>query len=428
MIFNPAVSQKNSTEKPGSTWKWIAVYLLALLPQISTAEIHIGASEQEADVTVGCLFPLSGRGGQYGRDSAVGIQLAFEHLAKQTQKKPAIRVLIEDSRSKASRATRLVRNFVKIHNARFICGVVNSAIAAQVLRIAAEEKAFFIGTDHASSSLSQPPSPYYFRVNNNSRQSMQAAARYIHEHYDPGAAGKPPLRISYIGPDYDYGYQIWQDLRAELEQLKIPYEIVTALWPRLSQPDYSHYIQALMEQPTDLIVNALWGGDLVAFVQQARQARLFQHAEFANFDTGGNYEVLAALGSDLPLGMILSSRHHNNWPDTDYNRWFVNRFHQITGRYPSYAAEGAYAGILAIAQTLKKTGPVADDSTIRQALSTLTMKLPEDPDGFESYMDPTSHQIQQVIAIGKVVINPDYPPATRMLGDWSVYQPVQIPH
>ncbi|MGB0732230.1 MAG: ABC transporter substrate-binding protein [Pontibacterium sp.] len=386
-------------------------------------EVELGASKDDAAITVGCLYPLSGRGGLYGNDSAVGIQLAFEALARRKQAYPPLRVLIADSRSKGSRAARLVRHFIHNEQARFLCGVVNSAIAAQVINIAAQEKVFFVGTDHASSRLSETPvSPYYFRVNNNSRQSNQAAARYIAERFGSQAKQKP-LRISYLGPDYDYGYQMWEDLQAELRKRQVPFDVVMSLWPKLYEPDYGPYLRALLREPTDIVINSLWGGDLVAFVQQANRTALFKHAHFANFDTGGNYEVLAALGDDMPTGLILSARHHNNWPQTRENQWFVNRFYALSGRYPSYAAEGAYAGIMMIARALAKVGAKASDEDIRTALQNAKLSLPEDPSGFVSYMDKETHQIQQVIAIGETLVNKNFPPATRMLGNWRVYYP-----
>ncbi|MEA4838538.1 MAG: hypothetical protein VB101_09665, partial [Rhodospirillaceae bacterium] len=42
-------------------------------------------------------------------------------------------------------------------------------------------------------------------------------------------------------------------------------------------------------------------------------------------------------------------------------------------------------------------------------------------DGFESYIDPGTHQIVQVQAIGTVENNTDFPPASAMLGSWKVY-------
>lgn len=300
--------------------------------------------------------------------------------------------------------------------------MVNSGIAWQVTQVAQQEKAFFIGTDHASSRLTTGEvSPYYFRVTNDSRQSMAAAAAYIRETL--AKAARRPLRISYLGPDYDYGYSMLKNLRRALTAAGVRYELVTALWPRLYEADYTPYIQALTEQPTDLIVNSLWGGDLVAFLQQANKTSLRQHAPFANFDTGGNYEVLSALGAQMPDGMILSARHHNNWPDTAYNRWFVRRFHEISGRYPSYAAEGAYAGILAIAEALRSAGPDASDARLREAFEQLKLKLPEDPPGFISYMDASTHQLQQVVAIGISTLDASLPPATHLLSDWHFYLP-----
>ncbi|MFP2771055.1 ABC transporter substrate-binding protein [Oceanisphaera sp. KMM 10153] len=402
--------------------KLLLLAILWVVPS-TQAEIALGTDDSEAQVRVGCLFPLSGRGGLYGLDSVVGIQVALDWIQQQPIDYPRLQVLIADSRSKASRATRLAREFVQERRARFICGVVNSAVALEVARVVASEQAFFIGTDHASPRLTDADvSPYYFRVNNNSRQSMYAAAHYIKDSFK--SSREAPLRISYLGPDYDYGYQIWQDLQQALRQAGVRFDIVTALWPSLYEPDYTPYIEALKQQPTDLIINSLWGGDLVAFIEQANQASLFQHADFANFDTGGNYEVLAALANDMPAGLILSARHHNNWPPTDYNRWFVERFHALSGRYPSYAAEGAYAGILAIAETMRTVGVHASDAEISTALKGLRLRLPEDPPGFVSYMDPVTHQLQQVIAIGRSQPDDRLPPATKLLGDWKVYPPL----
>lgn len=398
--------------------------LLMLMP--AQANISLGADADEAQVKVGCLYPLSGRGGLYGLDSVVGIQVALDWLKLQPVDYPRMQIFIADTRSRPSRTTRLAREFVRERNARFICGVVNSAIALEVAEVVSSERAFFIGTDHASPRLTKPEvSPYYFRVSNNSRQSMYAAARYIKDSFKHSATS--PLRISYLGPDYDYGYQMWQDLQQALQLAGVHFSVVTALWPNLYEPDYTPYIEALKQQPSDLMINSLWGGDLVAFIEQGNQASLFQHAPFANFDTGGNYEVLSALKYDMPTGLILSARHHNNWPATDYNRWFVQRFHTLSGRYPSYAAQGAFAGILAIAESLRIAGVHANSTEIRNALEGLQLKLPEDPPGFTSYMDPITHQIQQVIAIGRSQPDTSLPPASRLLGDWKVYPPTPLP-
>lgn len=376
-------------------------------------------------VKVGCLFPLTGPGGQYGRDSVVAVQMAQDQLYAMTPDGfPTLDVQIEDTRSKGLRSVQIARRLVETDQVEFLCGVVSSSVARAVSQEAAQQETFFIGTDHASPTLiTEDLHPYYFRMNNGTRQSMLAGAKYIREHY---ATPERALKIAFIGPDYDYGYQAWDDLRLFLDQEAVAYEVVGTYWPKLFETDYSVYLHALMRNEIDIVVSGHWGLDLVTFIKQARQAALFETTQFMNFDAGGNFEVFAELGNDMPLGLVLSARHHVNWPDTLANQKFVEGFHARAGRYPSYAAQGAYAGIMAIATAVKTAGGTDDKTALRQALEGLSLALPEDPEGFQSVMDPKAHQILQVQAIGKTEFNNRYAPATVQLGQWSVYYPPEI--
>ena len=94
----------------------------------------------------------------------------------------------------------------------------------------------------------------------------------------------------------------------------------------------------------------------ILFADVSGSTRLFETSRLANFDTGGNYDFLVSLGDKAPPGLMLSARHHNNWPQTARNRSFVERFHSLTGRYPTYAAEGAYTGVMVLAAASQKAG------------------------------------------------------------------------
>ncbi|MQQ07096.1 ABC transporter substrate-binding protein [Epibacterium sp. SM1979] len=369
-------------------------------------------------VKVGCLYPLSGSGGLYGRDSLVAIDMALEDI-RQSNTPIEIEVAVRDSRSKTLRSLQIARNFVETDGVDFLCGMVSSTVALTVSDYARKSATFLIGTDHASPTLvSSQLHPYYFRVTNGSRLSMRAGAMYIAE-----TQPKTPLRISFVGPDYDYGYQVFEDLRHFLEAEGVAHEISSVYWPALFASDYSLYIQQLIEDAPDIVVNAHWGLDLVTFVRQADQLGLFETVQFMNFDTGGNYEILAELGADMPEGLVLSARHHLNWPATAANDAFVTEFHARAGRYPSYAAEGAYSGIMAIAEAVRQAGGTQDKEKLKQALENLKLSLPEDPDGFRSTMDPKHHQMLQVQAIGRTEPSQAFPPAQMILGDIRVYEP-----
>lgn len=391
-----------------------------LAAPLAEARIEFGAPAATADATVGCMFPLAGRAAIYGRDSIAGMKLALADLAEQSPSglAPKLRILVEDDRSKASVGTRIAEDFIAHDKVRFLCGIVSSGVAQAVSRVARARRVILIGTDHASSRLTiEDFHRYYFRVSNDTYSSMSAGARHLAELQKRNGW----RRLAFIGPDYDYGHVSWRDLEQALAATGVRYEVVGQLWPRLYEPDYTAYIRQLKAANADVIVVALWGGDFVAFLKQVLSAGLLDGVTLANFDTGGNYDVLESLGRQAPPGLILSARHHNNWPDTPRNRKFVDDFHRLEGRFPTYAAEGAYAGIQAIAAALALAGRNASNEQVIHALEGMKLALPEDPEGYVSQIDPETHQIIQAQAIGEVVASAAYPPARVMLGRWTVY-------
>ncbi|MGQ0545147.1 MAG: ABC transporter substrate-binding protein, partial [Betaproteobacteria bacterium] len=256
----------------------IVLIALLLAAQPALARIELGAPRGEAEATVGCMFPMTGRGGLYGRDSVAAIELALAEIASRPRGGPRLRVLVDDGKSRPSHGVAIAENFIEREGARFLCGVVSSAVALAVTEVAKRRRVIFVGTDHASSRLTEEAlHRYYFRVTNNTRQSMEAGARYLAE-LQKARGWK---RLAFIGPDYEYGHRQWSDLRTALSRLGVRYETAIVLWPKLYEPDYSQYVAALLEAKPDLVVNGHWGGDLVAFIRQARAARLFERTQFA---------------------------------------------------------------------------------------------------------------------------------------------------
>lgn len=407
----------------------IAAVLLCGAGAARAERVVLGASAEEADAVVGCLYPMAGRAAIYGADSVEGIRLALKDIAagKVTgSPPPRLRVIVDDDLSKASYGLRLAEDFIDKDRANFLCGMVSSGVAQVVSDLARRRSIILVGTDHASSRLTiEAGHPHYFRVSNDSWTSNAAGARYLRDI----KASQPWRRIAILNPDYDYGHVSRDDLLAAMDTLGLDYEVVAELWPKLYEPDYSAYIQALKDVKPDIVVTALWGGDFLAFLKQAQATDLFSQMRVANFDTGANYDVLVQLGAEPPPGLILSARHHNNWPDTPANRSFVDAFHAMTGRYPTYAAEGAYSGIVAIAKAVSIVGNATDDKALIAALEGMRLPLPEDPSGFASVIDPDTHQVLQAQAVGTPVADERFPPARVMLGNIRAYdaQDLRVP-
>jgi branched-chain amino acid transport system substrate-binding protein len=108
-------------------------------------------------------------------------------------------------------------------------------------------------------------------------------------------------------------------------------QLLGEAWPKLYEPDYTPYIPALMRAKPEALIATTWGGDTVAFIKQAIPYGLFKQMQYINCDAGGNYEVMEALGDNMPAGLILSARHHLNWPNTEYNRRYVEEFRKRSG-------------------------------------------------------------------------------------------------
>ncbi len=379
---------------------------------------------QEKVIKIGALYPMTGRSGLYGLDSVDAAEMAIEEInSKGGVNGYKLELTNTDSKAKPDYSVMVAKRYITQDKAHFLFGVVSSAVGLAVTEVSKQYKKIFVGTDHASTQLTTDKfQPYYFRVSNNTFQSMAAGALYLKELQEK----KPWLTIAYIGPDYAYGHDQWEELRYNLDRFGVKYKVVGEYWPKLFAPDYTPFITSIINDKPDILVGGFWGGDTVAFIKQAQPYGLFKKTFYFHPDAGGNYELMSAMGSELPEGLVLGARHYNNWPETPQNKEYVEKFFKRTGRYPTYAAEGAYAGIYAIAEAVKKVGNPDDTEALVKALEGLKIQLPEDPEGFTSYIDPASHQIVQVQAIGVTQPNDKFPPAKMMLGDWKIYKAEEL--
>lgn len=366
-------------------------------------------------IKIGALYTMTGRGGQYGKDSEVAIKMAVdEENVKGLPGGAKLEVIITDDKN-PQYAVSVAKRYITDEKCKFLFGIISSAIGLAVTEVSKQQKVIFMGTDHAATDLTANAfQKYYFRSSNNTFQSMYAGAMYL-------AEMKGWKKIAYIGPDYTYGRDQWMEVKWGLDKLGIKYEVVGEWWPKLYEPDYTSYITAIQKAAPDILIAGFWGGDTVSFIKQAKPYGLFGKMKYFHPDAGGNYEAMAGLGADMPEGLIMSARHHLNWPDTPTNKAYVDKFYKAAGRYPSYAAEGAYIGIKLIAEAIRKVGNADDTEALVKALEGMKIQCPEDPQGFTSYIDPKTHQIVQVQAIGTTVKNAKCPPAKYMLGNFKIY-------
>jgi branched-chain amino acid transport system substrate-binding protein len=236
----------------------------------------------------------------------------------------------------------------------------------------------------------------------------------------------PWRTIAYIGPDIAFGHSAYEELRYNLNRFNVAHTVVATYWPALYTRDYDRFITSLLRDAPDILATDLYGNDFRKFIRQGNRRGLFTRCRPCAVIGGGHYDNFRDLRDEMPLGMIVSGMNLINWPATDRHKRFVERVRHMTGEFPSTGFTNTYNSILLLAQVVRTTGKPQDTPALVKALEGMKIELPSNPDGSPAYVDPLTHQLVQPIAIGEVVENKDYPPATRQGGHWKVYMPADL--
>ena len=171
---------------------------------------------------------------------------------------------------------------------------------------------------------------YTYRPNGNTVPEFTAFVAYLLER-DPDVK-----RVAIINPDYSFGHDAAEIVKAALKTFAPDVEIVAELFPKLGAPTYQTEISRLSSARPDAIFSNLWGADLENFVRQALPRGIFMQSQ-----------MILALGEtvlqrvDLPDGVIVGMLGDGYWlsPDARANAEtvaFANAYHDRYGEYPVF--------------------------------------------------------------------------------------------
>ncbi len=360
---------------------------------------------------IGALFPLSGRVGMLGRTAYRGTRLAAEEINEAGGVLGgALELQVADTRGVLGTVTE-ARRFIEQEHATALLGGVSSASLLAVTEVAREHKTVLMATIASTDKATiEKFHPYIFRSGVSSSQESRSAARV--------AASLPYRRWYVIAPDYEYGYISWTIFREHLARLRSDVEFVGEAWPESLEHDYGAYIEAVQRARPDGVYNLLFGGDLVAFMKQARGTALFERVSFLNA-TGGDVGVLEELGADMPEGVLCGARYYFLHPDTDANRHFVQHYRDRFGTWPTPWAEMSYNGLRFLATGLAQAGTRAGDALV-QALEGMVLELPRGA----VTLRKEDHQAILGMVWGRTRRHPDF--AFPVLSDLQIFAGEEI--
>ena len=350
-------------------------------------------------IKLGGMFPLSGRAESLGRECKLGSEQAVAEInAKGGVLGKKFELLSADSKANVAECVNLSKRYIQKDGVDFLFGVISSAAALAVAEVAKQEKVIFMDTVGSTDTLTKEKwNRYAFRAGICNSQEANSLALYT-------AKKHPKLTKFYnLGPDYEYGRTEWEIFKIKMKEVNPKAEFIGEQWPKLFIPDYTPYINAILQAKPDAVYCTLWGGDLVSFIKQAKPYGLFGKMKWI-IATGADVELVRAMGKEMPTGIIADQRYYFHWPNSKRNQEFVKAYMAKNNEYPSAWSVEGYDGVYFLAEAIKKAKSL-DKEKVIAALEGLTIDSPRG----KATLRKEDHQMVADYMVGEIGWDKNYP-------------------
>jgi len=373
-------------------------------PYIARAQANV--------IRVGMPTILSGRVALLGESSRYAAELAVDRFnAAGGAGGRTIELVVRDSKAQPDEAARVTRDLINSDGCEAIIDAEASTGSFAVQEVIREIGVLCIHTNSETSSLSADPKI-------RSETAFRCARQGIHDAVAGGlyasraAQEEGRKRWMTCSPDYAYG----RDNTGQfLEYLKIfapDVEVVDQAWPKLFEPDYTAFVTRILQQRPDAIYSALWGGDLVSFVEQGNLYGLF----------GGNIGFFSGSLADppvlnaikqLPSGLHSVYRYDANFPDDESNKDFASAYQERSGGpLPTNWSWQNYMAVQFLTEGLRRTGGNTDGKALASEIRGMTVPSPFSERGEMTMRDSDQTIIYYPVAWGQTRSDP------RAMVDW----------
>lgn len=311
------------------------------------------AGAQAKVIRVGMPTVLSGRVAILGTSSRTAVQYAFSRMNEAGGFGGRTLQLVErDSKGRPDEAAKVTRDLINNDGCEIIIDGEASSGGFAVHEVVRDLPVLCVHTNSETSSLTADPKLHV-------KTAFRCARQGIH---DAVAGGVYASTISKqrglkrwmtCSPDYAYG----RDNTAEFLEFARLYdpaiEVVDQVWPRLFAPDYTENITKALQVRPQAMYSALWGGDLVSFMEQSNLYRLFPNVALFSSSLG-DPPVLTAI-KQLPPGLHTAYRYNRTYPDKPDNTAFADGFAGLAKHEPTNWAWQNYVACQFIGEALKRT-------------------------------------------------------------------------
>jgi len=304
----------------------LGIVLAVLVTVVGTAHAQT--------IKIGTATDLTGLGALIAKAGVIGMEVGIEDLNKRgglLGRK--VELIVRDSKLRPEIGARELKELVLNEKIDLAIGPVSSGVGLAMSEVAKEHKVpICMHTANTERMTVERGHRYIFQlVPNTFMEGTMVATR--------AAERKEWKRYVVIGPDYDYGRTVAAAFTAKLTKLRPDVEIAKEFWPKLGEPAFPSYITGILAQKPDVLYSILWGGDIVAFLKQAKPYGLFDKTRLIWLS---ELDTLRVLGADMIEGAMGHTRAPFYAIKTKEIGDFIEKYRAKTKDYPSDWAIQAY--------------------------------------------------------------------------------------
>ena len=350
---------------------------------------HIAGAQAKV-IRIGMPTILSGRVAMLGNSSRTAAQMAIKAFNEAGGVNGrTIELIDRDSQGRPDIAAKVTRDLINNDGCEIIIDGEASSGAFAVHEVIRDLPVLCLHTCSETSQLSADPKLFV-------KTAFRSARQGIHDAVAGGtyaakvAKEKKITRLMTCSPDYAYGRDNTAEFLQFAKRFEPSLEVVDQVWPKLFAPDYTESVTKILQVKPQALYSALWGGDLVAFVEQASLYNLFAGITFFSSSLG-DPPVLSAV-RQLPEGLLTAYRYSRQYPQNPENTAFAEGFNKILHFDPTNWAWQNSVATGFIFEALKRTNGNTDGAKLAGEIAGMRIKSPFGVDGTITMRD-TDHTI-----------------------------------
>ena len=334
---------------------------------------HVSRGQGKEPIKVGMPTVLSGRFTVVGNSARFSAGLAIDAFnAAGGLDGRMIELVARDDKARPDEAARVVRELINADGCHLIVSASTTAGAFAIQEVVRETGHLCIQTVSETSSLTADPKIRAANVFRAARQVMHDAVAGAS--YATAVAKERGLKKWMTNsPDFAYGRDATGQFIENLKKLSPETTLIGEAWPKFMAPDYTESLTQILTAKPDAVFTAHSGGDIVAFMDQAKLYNIFDKVPMftPNLADLTSIKEIKKLPPDVRSG----TRYLATYPDTAANHGWHDAYAKRNAAEPSNWSWENAVGIDFLLAAIKQTKS-ADGKVLAEALRGMTIDSP----------------------------------------------------